>query len=84
MTGTAAAAAGGPQAQLEDGRRALFCRARNDGAAGRGKKCAPAVAAQGAEAKPVSVIKPVARGRDGQGVAQVAKENGWPTGPASK
>ena len=42
----------------------------------RREHSAPAVAAQASEAQPFSVIKPVARGRDGQGMAQMAKEDG--------
>ena len=73
MTGTAAAAAEGPQAKLEDGRTALFCFARNGGALGvpmgspmgwgtvRGKKCGPAVAA------------PSGRGKAGFGQQAISK-----------
>ena len=58
MTGTAAAAAEGPQAQLEDGGARLFCFARNVGEADRGKSRAQPLRPRAAEAQPVSVIKP--------------------------
>lgn len=75
MTGTAADAAEGPQAQLEDGTARLFCSARNVGEAGRGKKPRTAVAAPSGRGKAAFGHQAFRRGREGHGLARV-KETG--------
>jgi hypothetical protein len=76
MTGTAAAAAEGPQAQLEDsGARFFFSRgmlAKPTGEKSRAQPLRP----RAAEAQPVSVIKPFEEAVKGM-VSRGAKETGW-------
>ena len=69
MTETAADAAEGPQAQLEDGAARLFCSARNVGEAGRGKKPRTAVAALSGRGEAAFGHQAFRRGREGQGLA---------------